>query len=354
MNLESLRPVRAWLLTLYGLILVIVLIGGITRLTGSGLSMVEWQPLIGALPPLTEHDWNEVFGKYQQTPQYRLVNDWMTLGDFKRIFFWEYFHRLFGRVIGVVFLVPWVYFLVRGHLRGRWVWRTGVAFLLGGLQGALGWFMVKSGLVDVPAVSHYRLAAHLLLAFFVAQYILWLALETRPKRVSTAGPRLRRFGRVVIALVCVQIAYGAFMAGTRAGWMYPTFPTMNGEWVPSNLFAIEPAWRNWLDNPTAIHFVHRALGYVVTVATLAFWFLARRRAPGARSVALLPPLVLAQLGLGIATVVLHVPIALAVAHQVAAFVLLSATVAGVYALRPHPVGDAAEEPAPLRLVQGRR
>jgi cytochrome c oxidase assembly protein subunit 15 len=354
MNLEALRPVRAWLLTVYGLILVIVVIGGITRLTGSGLSMVEWQPLIGALPPLNEADWQAVFAKYQQTPQYRLVNDWMTLGDFKRIFFWEYFHRLFGRVIGVVFLVPWLWFLVSGRLRGRWAWRTGVAFVLGGLQGALGWFMVQSGLVDVPAVSHYRLAAHLLLAFVVGQYVLWLALETRPKRVSTAGPGLRRFGRVLVALVCLQVVYGAFMAGTRAGWMYSTFPTMHGEWVPSNLFAFDPLWRNFLDNPTTIHFLHRLLGYIVTAAALAFWFVARRRAPGARAVALLPWIVLAQLGLGVATVLLNVPIALAVAHQGVAFLLLSASVAGVYALRPQPVSDAAADLPPLELVSNRR
>jgi cytochrome c oxidase assembly protein subunit 15 len=322
--MTDLRPVRAWLLTLYGLVLTMVLLGGITRLTGSGLSMVEWQPLMGALPPLNHAQWTEVFARYQQTPQYKLVNDWMTLGDFQRIFFWEYVHRLVGRLVGVAFLVPWVWFLVRRQLTGRWARLTGVAFLLGGLQGALGWFMVKSGLVDVPAVSHFRLAAHLTLAFFVAQYLFWLALETRPTPAPAASAGLRRAAWGFVALVMVQIVYGAFMAGTHAGWLYSTFPTMNGEWVPADMGSP-------LYDPMAIHFLHRALGTAVALAALALWGAARKR--GARAVSLLPWAVGLQFGLGVLTVVLHVPIAIAVIHQAGALGLLTVAVATAHSLR---------------------
>lgn len=352
-----LRPVVRWLLVLYGLILVMVMIGGITRLTGSGLSMVEWRPLMGALPPLNDAEWHAVFEKYKQFPQYRQVNHWMTLADFQRIFFWEWFHRLFGRLIGLAAFLPWAWFVIRGRLRGRVAWRTFVPIILGGLQGALGWFMVKSGLVDVPAVSHYRLAAHLVLAFFVAQYVLWLALDLARDDAPAAPspPALRTAAWALIGLTTIQIVYGAFMAGTRAGWLYATFPTMNGEWVPAAAFASGSTARALVADPAAIHFVHRTLAWLLAFGALGFWAFARRRlsAPRARrALDALAVLVGVQFGLGVLTVVLHVPTAVAVAHQGVACLLLSAAVAVAHALRPAPAPAAAParpagEPAPV-------
>lgn len=331
------RPTTAvvtWLWVVYGFIAAMVLIGGITRLTGSGLSMVTWHPLMGALPPLSEADWLAVFETYQRSPQYQQVNHWMTLGDFKRIFFWEYFHRLFGRLIGVVFFVPWVWFAARGRLRGRWAPRTFVAFILGGLQGVLGWYMVKSGLVDVPEVSHYRLAAHLSLAFFVGSYIVWLALDMRPGPATAGDRRLRRLGLAFIALLSVQIVYGAFMAGTRAGYMYQTWPDMNGAWIPAAMGQLSPGWLNLFENLDAINFIHRTLGIIVAAAGVALAVLAWRRVETTRqrlAALLVGGGVLAQFALGVLTVLFAVPTALGAAHQLGAYLLLTAALLLVHA-----------------------
>lgn len=338
--------VFVWLCFVYLLILAMVLIGGITRLTGSGLSMVEWRPLIGWLPPLGEQAWQAVFAKYKLSPQYQQVNAWMTLADFQRIFFWEYLHRLLGRLIGVAVIVPWVVLLLRRRLDRRLAWRSGLAIIFGGLQGLLGWFMVKSGLVNEPAVSHYRLAAHLALAFFVACWILWLLLDLRaeacpePARETEKASGLRRAAWAVVALIAVQIVWGALMAGKRAGFMYATFPTMNGEWIPSGIGAMSPGWRNLLENPIGIHFMHRTLAYLVVLAVLAFWWWARRSAVETRrkSAHLLLGLVLLQFLLGAATVLWHVPIWLATFHQGVGLLLLSAALAAAHAHRAPPKG----------------
>lgn len=335
------RAVVIWLWVVYGAIAAMVLIGGITRLTGSGLSMVTWQPLMGALPPMSEAEWQAVFAQYQATPQYRLVNHWMTLADFERIFFWEYLHRLWGRLIGVVFFLPWLYFTVRGRLWGRWATRAFVAFVLGGLQGALGWFMVKSGLVDVPAVSHYRLAAHLALAFFVGAWVVWLALDMRPGvRVGAgrAGDRgLWRWGWAFVAVLSVQIVYGAFVAGTRAGYMYQTWPDFNGVLVPAGAWLPELGWRNLVANLDLINLVHRTLAIGVAVAAVAWAVVAWRRRQTRRqrlAAGLIGGGVLVQFGLGVATVLLAVPVALGAAHQLGAYLLLTATLVGLHAFRP--------------------
>ncbi len=323
-------PVRWWLRALLALVALMVLVGGVTRLTGSGLSMVEWRPLMGALPPLNEAEWLGVFEKYKRSPQYLQVNDWMQLADFKRIFFWEYFHRLLGRLVGVVFFVPWVWFLVRKRLPGPWRWRTLLAGVFGGLQGLLGWFMVKSGLVDIPAVSHYRLAAHLSLAFFVACWIAWLLFESRDWERET--PRPLRGTWALVALVTLQIVYGAFMAGSRAGYLFQSFPTLHGEWIPSAGFATA---RAWLDDPVTIHFLHRTLGYIVGLAVAAWWWRARRDAGPMqrRGIDQVGAWALAQVALGIATVVLAVPLSIAVAHQVVALFLLLALLDAAWRLR---------------------
>lgn len=337
------KSVLIWLASLYGLVLAMVVVGGITRLTGSGLSMVVWQPLIGVIPPLNEADWEATFAMYKQTPQYLQVNNWMGVDDFKRIFLWEYVHRLLGRLVGVVTLLPWVYFVARGQLRGRWAVLSLLAFVLGGLQGALGWFMVKSGLVDVPEVSHLRLAAHLLLAFFVGQWILWILLDA--KRPALIGGRATKVSRAVwalTALVVVQIAYGAFMAGTRAGYLYATFPDMNGAWIPPGSFNLTPAWLNLFENPVAIHAIHRWLAWIVvfTTAGFAFWGLRQTSDPDARrALSLLLTVAVVQVTLGALTVVTHVNITVAVVHQAVGFLLLSSCALVAHHARTPKVTD---------------
>ena len=337
--------VSRWLLWLFALVGAMVVIGGITRLTGSGLSITEWQPIMGALPPMDDAGWRHAFELYQATPQFQKVNTWMTLSDFQGIFFWEYFHRLLGRLIGVVFFGPWMWFTFKKQLPGRWARRALVAFLLGGTQGALGWFMVASGLVDVPQVSHFRLAAHLSLALFVGQYLLWLWLDLRQERRGVpmvALPVSRRAVAGFLVLLSLQIVYGALMAGSRAGYLFQTFPDMNGAYYVGG---------DVLNDPGAIHFVHRTLAWVVAAFGLALaWRLRgvsidtppgwrptdRPEAPPARSPIgkWLGIVLVGQVALGAATVMTGVNVPIAVAHQAGALALLSVTVACLHRTRP--------------------
>jgi heme a synthase len=338
------KSVFVWLMIVYCMIFAMVMVGGITRLTGSGLSMVEWHPLMGAVPPSGAEQWNNVFQKYQKSPQYKKVNHWMTIDDFKRIFFWEYFHRLLGRLIGVVFFLPWLYFVIRKRIRGKLLIHTLYLFFLGGAQGLLGWYMVKSGLVDQPAVSHYRLAAHLMLAFFVAVAILWVVFNQR-HALPTAPPahkRLRLFLLLFTGLLVLQIVYGAFMAGTRAGYLYSTFPTMNGEWIPTAFFGMKPAWRNFLENPTGIHFLHRLLGWLLIPLGLAIWAFGRKDSFShrRRSTMLIGTFTLVQFLLGALTVIFHMPIWLATIHQGGALLLLSVAAYGLHSSRKIPALSA--------------
>ena len=229
--------VRRWLLCVWAMVLAMVVIGGITRLTGSGLSIVEWKPLSGAIPPLS-HPTGPRSGQVPHSPEYRAVNQWMTLDDFKRIFFWEYLHRLVGRAVGVVVLVPWLYFVLRRQLPRALAWKTLGLFALGGMQGLLGWYMVESGLGNEPRVSHFRLAAHLLLAFTTGQLVLWLALDAYSPCVRERAMRGARLLAVcaLLGLLMLQLCYGAFMAGTHAGLYYASFPDMNGRFAPSAFF----------------------------------------------------------------------------------------------------------------------
>lgn len=328
------RAVRTWLSAVFLMIVVMTMVGGITRLTGSGLSMVVWHPLMGAIPPLSHEDWQRVFDLYKQTPQYQQVNDWMQLADFQRIFFWEYLHRLIGRSIGLVVLLPWLWFLARRQLSRKLAGQTVIMLLLGGSQGLLGWYMVKSGLVDEPRVSHFRLAAHLLLAFTVAQYVLWVRLSLSPRRGDErrvgAGVRALLVG--LFALVFVQSAWGAFMAGTHAGHFASTFPDVNGHWLPQ-AFASGNTSLLWamVDEVGPIHATHRLLGWTVgLVGGLTVGVLARTRAPQLTGITcLLLALLTVQVLLGILTVVMGVPISIAVAHQVGALLLLSTVTAAL-------------------------
>ncbi len=316
------------------MIFAMVVIGGITRLTESGLSIVEWRPVTGTLPPLSESDWQAEFDKYRQIDQYRLMNQGMSLAEFKRIFFWEWFHRFWGRLIGVVFFVPFVWFFWRGQVRGSLAGKLFALFCLGGLQGAIGWWMVASGLErDMLAVSQYRLAVHLTLALALHVGLLWIALDLLrgPKRSTPA----RRFGLGVLGFVFLTILAGAFVAGLDAGLVSDTFPLMDGRLLPAGYGDIAPFWRNLFENHAAVQFNHRWLG--IAAALLACIF-AWRFGPDARDrfgrLALLavPAAALAQAALGIVTLLLWVPIPLAAAHQAGAVILLSAATLAAHAL----------------------
>jgi cytochrome c oxidase assembly protein subunit 15 len=323
--------VRRWLLCVWALVLCMVVVGGITRLTGSGLSIVEWKPVAGAIPPLTDIDWNAAFDAYKASPQFRDVNRWMALGDFKRIFLWEYAHRLLGRAIGVVVLLPWIFFWRRGRLSRALARKTAGLFVLGGLQGFLGWYMVQSGLVHEPRVSHYRLAAHLSLAFATGALVLWLALDgmfvRNPERRLAPARLAAVYG--LLALFALQVVYGAFMAGTHAGYYYTTFPDLNGTFLPGPSFTGTSWLLDALNSPTAIHYLHRFLGWLVLSYTIGIWVYFRRVEPRPqlwRAAAWVAWLALVQLNLGALTVVQRVALPLAVAHQALAYLFLSSLV----------------------------
>jgi len=342
------RQVAAWLLLCCALLFAMIVIGGITRLTHSGLSIVEWQPLSGTLPPLDQTQWEDVFHKYQQTPEYRQVNQGMSLAEFKQIFWWEYVHRLLGRLIGLVFLLPFLYFLLRKKIDKAWVPKLAGIFLLGALQGALGWYMVKSGLVNDPQVSQYRLTAHLGWAFLIYAAIFWTALSVLyPKAAVAATDRqrpLRRFSWVITGLIFLMILLGGLVAGIRAGFAYNTFPLMNGHWVPPEIFMLQPWYLNFFNNPATVQFNHRLIAWVLFLLVPLFWFSSRRAAltPRARLAGnLLLALLLVQITLGIATLVHVVPLPLAVAHQAGAVLLFSCALLVNQALLPDsPVASA--------------
>ena len=325
------RRIAVWLITCCALVFAIVVLGGVTRLTRSGLSIVEWQPIVGTLPPLTSADWQALFLKYQQTPEYQRVNPGMSLDGFKGIFWLEYFHRLLGRLIGVAFLAPFVYFLWRRALAMPLALKLGGVFVLGALQGVMGWYMVKSGLIDDPRVSQYRLTAHLVLAFAIYAGMLWIALDllirAPAQAAATAGlTRVRRLAWAVTVLVITMVVTGGLVAGIRAGYVYNTFPLMNGSWVPPEILLIEPWYLNFFDNMATVQFDHRLTAWLLAFAVPWLWYEAGRAGLPAHT-RLLTHLLLAalavQIGLGIATLLLVVPAALAVAHQAGALVVFT-------------------------------
>jgi cytochrome c oxidase assembly protein subunit 15 len=322
------RPIALWLLVCCAMIFAMVVIGGVTRLTESGLSITEWRPISGVLPPLSEAEWQHAFSLYQQIPEYQQLNRGMTLATFKSIFWWEYIHRLWGRLIGVVFAVPFVWFLLRGRIRRPLVPRLAAMLVLGGLQGGLGWYMVESGLAQRTDVSQYRLAAHLLLALAIYSYILWTALTLlRPRPiVAPAAEQLRPHLLGLAGLLVVTLALGAFVAGLNGGMVYNSFPLMGGQFLPTDAVALEPLWRNLFENPVGAQFAHRWLAVVTVLVALALWGRGRRLAlprAVARPIAHVAGMALLQAGLGLATLLLVVPIPLAAAHQAGAVLLLS-------------------------------
>ncbi len=329
------RAVAHWLLICCGLVFAMVVLGGVTRLTGSGLSMVDWRPVTGILPPLTADEWQRVFEMYQETPEFQKKNSHMDVAEFKGIFWLEYLHRLLGRLIGVVFLVPFVYFLWRGHIGVREWPKYLLMFVLGGMQGVLGWYMVKSGLVDNPAVSQYRLTAHLMSAFLIYAFMLWVAL-------SLLYPATERrhawFGKTVAltVLITITIVSGGFVAGLKAGKIYNTFPMMGEQWLPPGMFALQPAWRNFFDNMVTVQFDHRVLAITTFMIIVLFWIGIRKaELPSriAKGVNALLHTAALQVALGIATLLLVVPIPLAAAHQAVAMLLFTVAIILCHGLR---------------------
>ncbi len=331
--LHSAKAVRLWLAVVIAMVFGMVVVGGITRLTGSGLSMVEWEPIMGVIPPLSDADWTAAFEAYKQYPQYRLTHPDMDLAGFQGIFFWEYVHRVLGRSIGMAFALPFFWFLARGTFARPLAFRLGIALLLGGLQGFVGWLMVKSGLVDEPRVSHFRLAAHLGLALTIIAYLGWVLLSLRPHAIAMDTARTgipRSLLRLLTALVAVQIVYGAFVAGLRAGWGYNTFPRMGDRWVAEAVMAMDPWWLNLLEDHATVQFMHRLLGTLLVFAVGAIWLRYRNSARDRvqrHGLDLLFGLVLTQYALGIYTLVNVVPLVPAVMHQGCAALIVLALVA---------------------------
>lgn len=303
-----------------------IVLGGVTRLTHSGLSMVEWDPVMGVVPPLSQDQWRTVFEKYQGFPEYRKINRGMDLAGFKRIFLLEYAHRLLGRLIGALFLIPFVYFLLRRRIRRGLTPKLALIFLLGAAQGLLGWYMVKSGLVDDPRVSPLRLTAHLLLAVAIYAYLFWIALGLLPAHPTREPVRgLRPLAVLVTAGIVLTIAAGGLVAGTRAGFVFNTFPLMAGALWPPGLYELSPWWRNLVEPLLTVQFNHRALALVTLLLVVACWWQGRRIAGRLRRAAhTLVGMGVAQVALGIATLLWVIPVPLAAAHQGGALLLLSA------------------------------
>ncbi len=341
------RAIAAWLFTMAGMILVMVSIGGITRLTGSGLSIVEWRPIMGSLPPLSGAEWLRVFSLYQASPEFQEVNAGMTLSGFKTIFWWEYVHRLWGRLIGVVFFLPFLWFLIRRQIGWSLAPRLALLFILGGAQGVLGWYMVQSGLVDIPEVSQYRLTAHLVLALVLYVALFWTALQLRyPQPETTPDRRLagmRAWSITTLGLVSITIISGAFVAGTDAGFIFNTFPLMDGRLVPDG-YLPRPWYASPFEDIATIQFHHRVLAIVSLGVAIATWWRSRWivLVPRARRVAnALLLIVCLQVALGITTLVMVVPVPLAAAHQAGAVLLLTVTMWLLYELRAPRQSTAA-------------
>ena len=343
---RSPRPVAIWLLFGIGMLVIQVLLGGITRLTGSGLSITEWKPIMGALPPLNDQQWNEAFDKYKQIAQYKYLNSSFTLSDFKSIFFWEWFHRLWARLMGVVFIIPFIIFLIQRRFKQDMVKPMIILFLLGALQGLVGWIMVMSGLNEENLyVSHYRLAIHFILALGLICYTLWFALKLLiPGEELVVNPSLKKFTIWLIAILTLQLIYGAFMAGLKAATYAPTWPDINGSFLPHG-GAPSSGILKLFDNPVTVHFIHRNLAYLITILIFAWFFRSKNIKNNLfRKTNWLPlALVLSQLILGILTVINSTdPNALrwlGVTHQFIAMCLLLSLVFEFYLLQSKKVNS---------------
>ncbi|HLR77352.1 MAG TPA: COX15/CtaA family protein [Balneolaceae bacterium] len=335
------KYIKWWFWSGAALVFIMLLVGGITRLTGSGLSITEWNLIMGAKPPINQTEWMAAFSQYKQFPQYQQLNASMTLTQFKYIFFWEYLHRLLGRIIGIIFIIPFLFFWFRGYFN-RKTWRQALFLLfLGMLQGAMGWFMVKSGLVGVPYVSHYRLALHLLLAFLITGCCIWFALGLKQDEIvkkQTKPFGLKKWAIGIGFLLIIQITWGAFTAGLNAGYIYNTFPLMAGGFVPPNAWAMQPLILNFFENAATVQWFHRINGTVLGLLIIVLWVKSLNKNIGPilkRKTHLLLGLVLTQYLLGILTLLFHVPVFVAVAHQAVAMLLWFAWLAYYHHLKKY-------------------
>ena len=342
------RQIAAWLMICCLVLFSLVVLGGVTRLTGSGLSITDWRPVTGVLPPMSEQAWEEVFDLYRASPEYQQVNRGMSMSEFKVIYGYEYAHRLLARALGLVFVIPLVWFWVRGRIPPRLKWPLVGLLGLGLLQGWMGWYMVASGLVDIPRVSPYRLAAHLSLALIIYAVMFWMALGLLRPRTGPARGGGATGLRALLILTAITIFSGAFVAGLKAGMVYNTFPLMAGQWVPDGLLFLEPAWRNFFENPATVQFTHRVLA-LSTLALVAVLWVRALRQPLSRtqrwSFHLLGAAVILQVLLGIKTLLLYVPVGLGAAHQGGAVVLLSAVLFALHELGRQPERARTAVPA---------
>jgi cytochrome c oxidase assembly protein subunit 15 len=355
-NLLHRRQVAIWLACVAGLVALMVVVGGLTRLTDSGLSITAWKPIHGALPPMSTAEWEEELAAYRQIPEYQKINKGMTLEEFKSIFWWEWGHRNLGRLIGLAFFIPFVVFLALGRIERAWIPRLVLLFCLGGLQGFVGWWMVASGLTERTDVSQYRLVAHLSLALVIYCGLIWTALEIAGWQAgatkSTAVERLFPWSLAFLALVFFQIMLGGFVAGTDAGMTYNTWPLMDGRFVPDGYWGHEPWWLSPFEHIQAIQFNHRIGGYAVFAAAIALWWRARKSGDAhiARLGDILLAVTVAQVFIGIATLIAVMPIWLAAMHQLGAVILLTAATAFAFALKRTHWVQRGIQPSPGALV----
>ncbi|MFT4754906.1 MAG: cytochrome c oxidase assembly protein subunit 15 [Salibacteraceae bacterium] len=321
------KPVIIWLFIGAIMVFIMIAIGGITRLTSSGLSMVDWNLIMGSIPPLSEEAWQSTFEEYQKFPEYQTIHNHFTLEDFKGIFFWEFTHRLFGRLIGIVFIIPFFIFLKKGLIKGTLLKQLLILLSFGAFQGFLGWYMVSSGLVHEPRVSHFRLAAHLSTAFFTIAYSVWIALDLIQGRSKgiVIPKSLQSLSWVTLILLAIQIIFGAFVAGKDAGLIHNFWPNMNpNEFISNEVFAGSSLLDSFINVPSGIQFVHRYLAYIVVGFVTFLWFKSRKVMDKETSkrfnIAML--IVGLQFVLGVATLLLHVPLVIALLHQLGAILLL--------------------------------
>jgi cytochrome c oxidase assembly protein subunit 15 len=337
------RPaaISRWLIAVAALIFAMVVVGGITRLTESGLSIVRWEPVSGAVPPLSQDQWQAEFDAYRATPQYRQVNRGMTLADFKQIYFWEYVHRLLGRLIGLAFALPLLWFWWRRAIPAGEGWKLGGLLALGALQGAIGWWMVASGLVERPEVSHVRLAIHLLTALAIFAAMIWVALDMRAlARGGEPGQRAPLLAVWTLSVLFLQFLFGAYVAGLEAGYAFNSWPLMGDELFPSETPMSSPFMGNFADNPVVVQFVHRWLAFVAAALVLSLAVAAYRAGRRGHGM-VLAAAVIFQVQLGILTLLTGVEIRVAAAHQAMAALLLAALVATAHALREAPAAKPA-------------
>lgn len=326
-NKKDNKIVIYWLLTGCALIFIMVIVGGITRLTHSGLSISNYKLITGTIPPMNEMEWEKAFELYKQYPEYQKINSHFSIEDFKSIYFWEWSHRVIGRVIGLVFLIPFLYFIIRKRLTGPTIKKTVVLLFLGAFQGFLGWYMVKSGLIDNPDVSHYRLAAHLTTAFITFAYTFWVALDLMFPEGKEINKSIRNSIVIGMLILIVQIIWGAFVAGLDAGFIHNHWPLMNEGTLMHETVLIEqnPIWKNFIEGKSGVQFIHRYLAYAVVAFVVYLWFKTRKiylTANQKNGINVLLIIVFAQFLLGVLTLIYAVPLWLGVAHQVFAFFLL--------------------------------